>query len=161
MATIDHFRTDETTGHEIAVYQSGAEMDRVTGKFVKAPPKYAITSTNVNEYHNLRKVKQLAQRDAIAAGIVQAMKDTGFVPHAAEGQDAEQAAASAIANKGATLLLDTQGARGFKELAEWLFSSADWVPDRREAQDSTLESVDTLRGLFHELAQLVRESKNG
>lgn len=65
MATVIERKTDEETGRELLVYESGLIKDAETGYIVKPPPHVMITKENTNEYHRAR--KEQARAVALAA----------------------------------------------------------------------------------------------
>ena len=99
--------------------------------------------TNPTQAHALARARWDKQREAWAAGIVQAIDDTGMLP---PGDDHDAGAWQVIANKATTLLLDSDNARGFAELARLVGRNAGYTADDSRpagADNALLVSDDT------------------
>jgi hypothetical protein len=103
---------------EITTLVNGSEYDHSTGRIVKGAKLDTAQATA------LARQRWDKQKAAWEAGVISAIKDTGLLPP----QDDQSAGAwQAIANKATTVLLDTDNARGFSELATLVGRNAGWI----------------------------------
>lgn len=112
--------------------RGGLIVRKPNGQFAPGTqPPVAITSANARILAARRYDKQ---RAAFAAGVVQAIADTGLLP---PGNDKDAAAWQVIANKATTVLLDADSARGVADLMQPIGRNAGWIAQDRERDDST------------------------
>lgn len=127
MATVVSTYTNEA-GHEIAVYESGAERDVTIGRMIKPAPHALITSENSHEFRRKRKEKQARLlREAIASETADALE----LPRS--GSAAAVAAAGGILWREIVLSPDAYP-RDRMEAWEKLGRHAEILSDPREKQ---------------------------
>jgi hypothetical protein len=120
-ATIEQYSKDGKTG----VIVRAANGNFLPGTKTHEPISHANARAMNSRRYQL-------QREAFAAGVVQAIQDTGLLPRAG---DKDAAAWQVIANKATTVLLDTDNARNIADLMQPIGRNAGWLQQDKDRDD--------------------------
>ncbi len=129
---------------EIRILSNGAHQDIETGKIV------AMKADSV-QYRAMARARWDAAKEAAADGVLAGVNSSGVLPSPV---DHPVAAWGAIVGRGAELLMNTDNARGYAELARFVGQAADMLPDKQQ-QDQPGSAVFTATIPLDQLAVML------
>lgn len=111
---------------ETRILSNGAVQDMETGKIT-------AMKADSEQYRAMARARWDAAKRAAADGLLEGVNQSGVLPCV---KDHPVAAWGAIVGRGAELLMNTDNARGYAELARFVGQAADMLPDRNTAADA-------------------------